>query len=286
MPAPERAIFSFPHRQAAVLRALARLAPGLASRLALRAFARPGRLRDPVDPSPPGLPGERLAVDHDGRRLAVWRWGHGPLTWLVHGWGGHAGHMSSFVAPLVAAGRQVVAFDQPAHGRSEGRSTNMLDFRNALLAVGKALGKPTVVVAHSLGATATLLALDRGLDPDRLVLFAPPLDPAGFSINFGRGIGLPEASIDDMTRRLRAFVRADLGDETPLSIARRQSRLRPRPALFIHDRDDRACPFSLGEEVAAAFSGAAFHPTAGLGHRRTLGDPEALQLAVSFALAT
>src|SRR5713226_3654916 len=36
--------------------------------------------------------------------LATWRWGDGPTVLLVHGWGGHAGRLASFVGPLTEAG--------------------------------------------------------------------------------------------------------------------------------------------------------------------------------------
>src|SRR5437016_3497970 len=32
-------------------------------------------------------------------RIATWRWGEGPAVLLVHGYGGHAGRLSRFVAP-------------------------------------------------------------------------------------------------------------------------------------------------------------------------------------------
>src|SRR5262249_10337057 len=60
--------------------------------------------------------------------LAVWHWGSGPRVLLVHGWGGHAGRLSAFVAPLLDAGFGVVSFDAPAHGISEGRFATLPDF--------------------------------------------------------------------------------------------------------------------------------------------------------------
>src|SRR5262245_26835536 len=78
-------------------------------------------------------------VEHRGRQLATWRWGpaEAPAVLLVHGWGGHASQMRGFVAPLLAAGFRVVAYDQPAHGYSEGRLTGLPDFADALAAVAR-----------------------------------------------------------------------------------------------------------------------------------------------------
>jgi predicted dienelactone hydrolase len=73
-------------------------------------------------------------IEHKGRHIATWRWGSrdAPLVVLAHGWGGYAAQMRAFVFPLVSAGFQVVAYDQPAHGVSEGRLTGLPDFAEVL----------------------------------------------------------------------------------------------------------------------------------------------------------
>jgi pimeloyl-ACP methyl ester carboxylesterase len=50
--------------------------------------------------------------------IAMWSAGRGPCVVLVHGWEADHRDMDAFVAPLVAAGRRVVAFDLPAHGEA------------------------------------------------------------------------------------------------------------------------------------------------------------------------
>src|SRR5512143_2769531 len=65
--------------------------------------------------------------------LAVTRWGEsGPAVLLMHGWGGSRAQMTGFVAPLLAAGFRVVAYDQPAHGESDGPMTNLLEIAPTL----------------------------------------------------------------------------------------------------------------------------------------------------------
>ena len=96
--------------------------------------------------------GKSFRVRTPGGRLAAWSWGSGPRVLLVHGWGGHAGRLSRFVEPLVAAGFSVVAFDAPAHGDSSGRRSSLPDFVDAILAVAAATGPVTAVIAHSMGA--------------------------------------------------------------------------------------------------------------------------------------
>ena len=50
--------------------------------------------------------------------------GSRPAVALLHGWGGRAAQLTSFVEPLVARGFSVVALDAPGHGSSgRGRSS-------------------------------------------------------------------------------------------------------------------------------------------------------------------
>lgn len=94
---------------------------------------------------------------------------------LVHGWNGRATQFESFVGPLVAAGLRVFAHDSIGHGASTGSST-CVDMADALLRVVEVTGPARAVIAHSMGATATVIALNRGLVTARASFIAAPAD--------------------------------------------------------------------------------------------------------------
>jgi DNA-binding CsgD family transcriptional regulator len=58
-----------------------------------------------------------------------------------------------------------------------------------------------------------------------------------------------------------------------------------QPALVVHRRDDRAVPFRLGREVAAAIPGATFIPLQGSAHFPWHGDVDSVVRACREALA-
>ena len=58
-----------------------------------------------------------------------------------------------------------------------------------------------------------------------------------------------------------------------------------QPALVVHRRDDRAVPYRLGREVAAAIPGAAFIPLQGSAHFPWHGDVDSVSRACREALA-
>jgi pimeloyl-ACP methyl ester carboxylesterase len=261
----------------AALRAFGTLTPALSERWAIARFSTPTRTAHP-GPRPAGLRGHRFTFSGRTGGLAAWDFGQGPTVLLAHGWSGHASQMSAFVAPLVSAGYHVVCFDQPAHGLSDGARTNMLEFREALLTFSRRLGPLAGVIAHSLGATATMLAVDRGLRADRLVLLAPPIDPFPFARAFAAHVGLPPARSDGLVRRLQGFLHADLGDRYAVEAAASAD----SPMLVVHDQNDRAVPFQHGHTLAAAAPHARLWPVTGLGHLRLLADPAVVAGAVEF----
>ena len=219
-------------------------------------------------------------VKHRGRHLATWRWGpvEAPAVLLVHGWGGLAAQMRAFVPRLLAAGYRVLAYDQPAHGLSEGRLTGLPDFADALLAVARHHGNVQGLIAHSLGAAGAAVALSRGLPVERAVLIGAPSDFVGFTRRFARWHWMPER----VRRAMQAAIEERFGvPMADLEVARLAPRLRAQ-ALLIHDRGDPISPWRQGVEIARAWPGARLLSTEGLGHGRILEAEIATQAASDF----
>jgi pimeloyl-ACP methyl ester carboxylesterase len=261
-----------------VTRVLSAVAPEWTERKAYDVYVTPRRPRHPRAPVVPGHVAHRFAVPWRTGHLAAWDWGEGPTILLVHGWGGSAAHMEGFIAPLLQAGFHVAAFDQPAHGLSSGERTNVLEFREAIMALDRRVGPVYGVIAHSLGATASLLALDRGMRAHQAVLLAPPVDVVSFLAPFAARIGLPAPRVRGIGERIEAFLRADLGDETAEQVAARMT----ISALVVHDVADRMVPVAHGHALASAWPRAIFQPVSGLGHGKLVRDPAVIGRACRF----
>jgi pimeloyl-ACP methyl ester carboxylesterase len=260
---------------AAGVRALDAVAPALAQRLAFDWFGTPRRR-----PEKPFILGHRFAVVGDGPELAVWDWGDGRTVLLVHGWNGNAAQLSGFVTPLVRAGYYVAAPDLPAHGASAGSRTNVRDMADALLRLGKRVGPVHAVIAHSLGAAATVIALAEGLGADRAVLIAPPSNLRRYAREFARVVGLSPRSADGLLERLDAALGGrDTFDLVRLAAAQKAS------MLVLHDPEDREVPIADAQALADAWPGARLAALAGAGHTRALRDAEVISRAVGFVAA-
>ena len=262
------------------LGASALFAPGLAGLWAERLFLTPPRPRYPSSEFFDLIDARQSFLRHRGRHIATWRWGSAdaPAVLLVHGWGGRATQMRRFVAHLAAAGFRVIAYDQPAHGLSDGRLTGLPDFADVLLAVARHHGNVRAVISHSLGGPATAVALARGLAAERAVLISPPSDLVGYSRRFAHWLALPER----VRRSMQAAIEERFGVRwSELEIARVAPLLRAE-ALVIHDRQDTQVPWKQGAALARHWPGARLMSTRGLGHGRILEDDAVARAAVDF----
>ena len=120
-----------------------------------------------------------------------------PVVVLVHGWTGDSSTMLHLAEPLLAEGLPVVVFDVRSHGRSDrAPAVTVRHFRDDLLAVLEWLqkerpGRRIVVVGHSLGGSAAILARAKGAPIDGLALVASPANLFAATAGFFSDHGLP-----------------------------------------------------------------------------------------------
>jgi pimeloyl-ACP methyl ester carboxylesterase len=261
----------------AILRGLVRVAPSLAAIVAEWMFFTPppprrssGRdaLRD----------AEPIELTVAGSRVAAWRWGRGPAVALLHGWGGRAAQLTSFVEPLVARGFSVVALDAPGHGRSGRGRSSAPQFAQALRAAADSVGGLHGVLAHSLGAAAVALALRDGLRLERVVLLAAAAEPPLWVEGFAARFGLPPGVVAEMRRRSERRIGMSWRELNVPVLAKAFV----ASLLLVHDRDDPEVGVADAYAIVAAWPRATLVETKGLGHNGLLRDPGVTARAAEF----
>ncbi len=226
--------------------------------------------------------GNNYRVPFDGGELAVTTWGEsGPTVLLMHGWGGARAQMTGFVEPLLSAGYRVVAYDQPAHGESDGKTTNVLEIAPTMDLVMQREGKFDAIIAHSFGTLIISYALTKRNfpPPSRLVYFGAFNRLLDSLPRFQALANLPDEIIDG----LRNMIYENFGRGVLDAIVNES--MTPQiniPALMFHDKADNVTPVEDSRAIAAAWKSAQFIETEGLGHRGALQSKEIHEQVINF----
>ncbi len=260
--------------------------PGPLSWLALKLWSKTRRF--------PRSAGERRAlaraeadfVPLGDCRVAVWRWPQAAQrrrgrVLLVHGWNGRGGQWYRLAEALHGAGYEAVVFDAPGHGASDGGSSSLFRFADAITALARRDAPFDAVVTHSFGIFPASLT-SGSTRPRRVVAIAAPSDFDRLVTRFADWMAMPE--------RMRAAFRATIAARHGADLARRVSppvllRRHGAHVMVVHDRDDAIVPFACGEALAAALPDSRLLTTSGLGHGRILRDPEVVSAVVDFITA-
>lgn len=257
------------------IKTIERLSPRKAADVAFDLFCtpRPGKESVPQPPIFEKGKAHRLKVGKGYIRGFHWSADRPkPKTVLIaHGFSSQSYKFDSYVRRLLAAGFDVVAFDAPAHGLSDGKRVNALEYRNAVLAVMDHFGPLHAIVCHSFGGLVSALALEERLPmaKTKLVLIAPAIETKAAMKQFFSVIPASAAVQAAFAQKIKDLTGKDPAHFSLLRVLRQH----PIPTLWIHDRQDQICLLADAMPLLA-------NPpqwvetfiTEGLGHNRIYRD--------------
>ncbi|MES2938969.1 MAG: alpha/beta hydrolase [Pseudomonadota bacterium] len=221
---------------------------------------------------------ERSGFSVNGVGYKLYSLGQGPAVLLMHGWDGRATQMMAFARPLVEAGFRVVMFDAHGHGEAPGQQTNGVIISDMVVAAAKQVGGFYGLVAHSMGGSFALVALEQ-IGIERIVLIAPPQSMQTVYGKIEKRLGIPAAP----GRMFRDRFARDFPDVwNRFSIEQIVPRLAHVKGLVVQDVED---DFVLPDEsraVHAKWPGAELFLTEGFGHRKILRAEPVVRKVVEF----
>ncbi|HRG89934.1 MAG TPA: alpha/beta fold hydrolase [Chitinophagales bacterium] len=209
----------------------------------------------------------------------VWGSSHRTVL-LVHGWDGMALDFYKMIPALVEAGYRVVAIDGPAHGGSDGETSNLLHFKEAMVQLIEKIGTPYAIVGHSMGGGASAyLLMEYNILVNRLVMMAIP-------ISSGRFFEQVFAMLKVPVKMQRVFFKG-LEEEFNMSVdqmnlAKRKEKIKADKAMLIYDEDDEVVSLpdiknflSLRPEIKGV-------NVKGAGHNTIIRNKKAIDEIIAF----
>ena len=242
-------------------------------------FTPPCRPWEHMEGSDP-IPGRPIELTVSGKPLRGFEMGEGPLVVLAHGWGGTAASLSRMGRAIAKARFKAVALDAPGHGSDGQATSDLFQMAATLGAVVAEYGDPKAVVAHSLGAMASLVAFEDA-PPPRAVFLAPGLDLNQLLDTFSARAQLLPWTSRSLRRRIRRFV----GERWTTISAGSELDWGGASLLVIHDPADQQTDFEASAALAAKRPDTYLVVAQGLGHRGVLEDPDTIDRIVRFIAA-
>ena len=194
--------------------------------------------------------------------------------------------MAAYAEPLRRTGFRVVAFDLPAHGRSEGKYTNLAACARAAWRVAEHTASFHGVVGHSLGGLIALWIAEGGpplpskITIGKIALLACPNRFVDVARNFGAGLHLCDASQRGFERRLSRLGRRAVESFS----AEKLLGTVESSVLVVHSTDDDEVPYCDAQAIAAACSESRLLTCEHLGHAGLLCDPNVIRNVRTFLI--
>lgn len=207
-----------------------------------------------------------------------------PMILIAHGWGANYGVVLRLAEPLAERGHDVLLFDVRGHGRNPRLSfVTVRHFRDDVMAVSRYAAehfpdRDLVLVGHSMGGAAGVVAAADGAPIDGLVLIAAPADVLRVTAEYLTDLGMPGGFLVKLLRPF--FWRRVGGTFLPLTPSRRIAELEI-PVLLIQPELDRRVVRRHAERLATA-AGIDYHLIEGREHHDVLDAPETLRLIEEF----
>jgi pimeloyl-ACP methyl ester carboxylesterase len=222
---------------------------------------------------------EKVFVPSINKEIVVYHYGKSEnKILLVHGWSGRGTQLVKIADELLNLGYSTISFDAPAHGKSKGNSSIMVEFIASILELEKHFGPFEFAIGHSLGGMSILNAIREKLKVRKVVIIGSGDIIQDIIDDFIEKLELnPEIGI-----KLREHFEKKYGVEMNYYSASNAAKEVLIPVLIIHDENDVDVNVKAAYNIKENLNISELMITKNLGHRKILGNNEVIQSIVTF----
>jgi pimeloyl-ACP methyl ester carboxylesterase len=254
-----------------------------AAERALEIFSIPWR-RTRKQPYGIYLDAEQVAFDFQGTTVRGFRWSRAGArkATVLHGHESTVLNFEMYIKGLLAKGYEVIAVDAPAHGLSDGKSINALEYRDFIIQLHEKYGPIQSYIGHSFAGLTIPLAIEKIAHDEsyRLALIAPATETTSTIDGFFKIIYSNDRRIKEEFEKLIVSIGGE--PSSWYSVSRAVQNIKA-DIIWAHDEDDTITPLADAIKVKEKnYPNIKFVITKGLGHTQIYRDEKVIKAIIDF----
>ena len=227
--------------------------------------------------------GEKISFVLEGLLIKGYRFNHPQenKVLIIHGYESSIKNFDRYISPFIRKGYEVIGFDAPAHGRSEGKRIVLPLYIKMLEEIEKQFGPINRFMGHSFGglALAHLLEMQPTNHLLKAVFISPATETTTAINSFFRFLDLP----DDLRPEFDKLILEKSGRLPSYFSVHRAIEHIEFPLLWIHDEEDGVTPLKDVEKtIKRKKPNLTFEITKGLGHSKIYRENKIVKQIVDF----
>lgn len=222
---------------------------------------------------------QMIVIPSINRSINIYEYGKSSKkVLLVHGWSGRGTQLCKIADEIIKLGYSTVSFDAPAHGKSPGHSTIMVDFIASVIEIDKQFGPFEIAIGHSLGGMTVMNAIKEGIQVKKAIIIGSGDIVQDITDDFIAKLELrPE-----MSKLLCLYFEKKYGRKMEDYDAYKAAEKTLIPTLVIHDENDPEVPVKAGIHIHKYLKNGELMLTKKLGHRKILADHHVIEKIINF----
>lgn len=218
------------------------------------------------------------------KKMNGYRWNHPQerKVLILHGFGSAAHKFEDYATLLVAEGFEVLAFDAPAHGDSEGDTTNAIEYSEMIQEAMEKFGPIENFIAHSFGGISLSLALEQvpHTGNTKIVFIAPATETTSAVDGAFKMLKLKNEKVRNEFEKIIFNLTGKNVAWFSIKLAMNNIKA---SILWVHDEEDDITPWADAKKVKEDnYPNIKFVITKGLGHRKIYHDESVKKQVISF----
>ncbi|HUH47457.1 MAG TPA: alpha/beta hydrolase [Arenibacter sp.] len=243
---------------------LAHFSQELAAKKAFQLFSTPrkGRVLPHQEQFLKNALDEMVPIKGSGVQTYHWP-GPKETVLLLHGWESNVFRWRKLIERLRAEGFNIIAFDAPGHGYSQGNKLNLANYsESAQQLIG--MHNPKYIIGHSMGGLTMLH--DQHKNPDssieKIVALGAPAELSELLEHYQQLLMFDNRILKGLDDYFYEQYDCRIKDISTPTYAQKIS----KPGLIVHDELDPITPFSASVRLHEKWKNSQLIKTSGLGH--------------------